>query len=145
MVSPHQHHAESGGNFVKESFLIRNVWNLMKSHDLDMSGPAKASPGGPGGDKSLSTKPAFTFFSGITAFLFIYNFIIFYKIISLLNKFIIFTKSFVLLNKFIMFLWKRIIGFTWKIYHFYKTISFTKRTYHFYKIISFTKRIYHFW
>ena len=29
--------------------------------DLDMAGLAKASPGGPGGDKSLSAKQAFIF------------------------------------------------------------------------------------
>ena len=42
---------------------IRSVRNLLvKSRDLDMSGPAKASPGVPGGDKSLSADKAFPFF-----------------------------------------------------------------------------------
>ena len=45
----------------KSQFWIRSVQNLMKSRGLDVPGPAKASPGGPGGDKALSAKQAFTF------------------------------------------------------------------------------------
>ena len=56
-----QNHAESFGNYVKHSVLDPKRGDFIKNRDLDMSGPAKASPRGPGGDKSLSAGQAFTF------------------------------------------------------------------------------------
>ena len=52
-----------------------------------MSGPAKASPGGPGVEKSLSADQTFTFlFSEITPFPFLQN-----KLIALVSK-LLFTE-----------------------------------------------------
>ena len=47
----------------KSQFCIRNVVNRTKTLTSVMSGPAKVSPGGPGGDKSWSAGQALIFFS----------------------------------------------------------------------------------
>ena len=102
----------------------------MKSRDLDMSGSAKASPGGmsgpvrtcldlpgpvwtsPGGQVlTANQRKCFYFSDFIKSSVLSNKVIIFYKIIGLLREFIMFYK---------------IIGFTDQFYHFYKIIGFTE-------------------
>ena len=82
--------------------------NLMKSRGLDKSGPAKASPGDPGGDKSLSAKQAFIFcLRNYTFQLLLATSSGLSKFDFLNDKFYILMKSYTLLKKS-MFLEKHV-------------------------------------
>ena len=95
----------------KTLFWTRNVLDWTKSRDLDMSGPAKTSPGG----QVLVSKAGFCFyfFRNYTCSFFISKFIMF------------FWKSYVLLSKFLMLY--KIICFTKQIYHFLQNRLFLEK------------------
>ena len=88
----------------KSQFWTRSVRNWTKSLTSVLSGPAKASPGGPGG-QVLVSKASFPFFflSAITSFQFLSAILTFYEIISLIKQIYDFlTKLNVLLIHFMI-------------------------------------------
>ena len=85
----------------KSQFGTRNVRNLTKSRHLDMSGPAKASPGG----QVLASKACFPFFLFLEVThsqLLLANFSIFINHIFYQTNLRYLSKSFVIPNKFMI-------------------------------------------